>query len=267
MLRRTVGDGGRQALRSDRTLSPNRHVNGCHPEILTLWPAPQVANTKPWRHLLPFNTLSNDHVDGFLRHRRPYNRSEQYSLQHSPNVTRLLWVRHPVARILSGWHHVSNGTPSQFRRFVEEELPSRYDASCAAPSMLRSLDPFEQHYLPPQHCRCGLPCHVRYRVLHMECCPIQQVLRRRMGNSSIFPPDDVSRVNTHKLDMSAYLSRAVLATLNRLTEVEQQIFGYCRLLLRGGEAVADEGCPRAHLVRDGERERPCSGVDLGWDRP
>ena len=162
----------------------------------------QVANTKLWRRLLPFNTISNDHVDGFVRHRRPYSGSEQWQLQYSPNVTRLLWVRHPVARILAGWyarpsgassyifglcmvfaslslflppprlppcfcrdvairyarpshlslhrHHVTNGTPSQFRRFVEEELPSRYDSSCAAPSMLRSLDPFEQHYLPPQ---------------------------------------------------------------------------------------------------------------------
>ena len=99
----------------------------------------------------------------------------------------------------------------------------------------------------------------------MESCPIQHVLRRRMGNSSYLPPDDASRVNTHRLNMSTYLSPVppVLEPLNRLTAAEQKTFGYCSLVLRGGEAVADEGCPRHHLARDGERERPCSGVDIG----
>jgi len=154
-------------------------------------------------------------------------------------VVRLMWVRHPISRLLSGWRFLTpgGGTPQLFASFVMREYQRLYDAGCDAASMLLSLDPARQHYLPPQHCRCGLPCGVRWRILQLEACPIQRVFRRHLGNQSILPPTDKSKANAQTpYNATAFLA-PLLGFLNRLTAREQRALGYCELGIRDGKVV------------------------------
>jgi hypothetical protein len=48
-------------------------------------------------------------------------KAESYrdTLLHSPDVDRVVWVRHPVTRTLAGWKEIHKaGTPEEFEKFV-----------------------------------------------------------------------------------------------------------------------------------------------------
>ena len=204
-----------------------------------------VTNGKPWRRIMPFNTLANDHTHDFMRHDRAYTEAELTRLQHAPKVLRLMWVRHPITRVLSGWRFTTPpelATPARFAAFCRGELRRLYDASCGGASQLLSLHPQRQHYLPPQHCRCGRPCGVRWRTLPLEACPIQRVLRSHLGNLSALPPTDELRANVQeRFNATAFLA-PVLPLLNKLTATEQAELGYCPLEIRTGEVQVTPGC-------------------------
>ena len=117
-----------------------------------------MTQNKSWRPVL--NTR-------YVHSRLTLLRKDQLDYLRSPLHTRLMWVRHPVARILSGWvtvatdfHHVHQrnltGMPTLFEEFVRQTLAKHYDPNCHGRNRVFDHSPSMQHFLPPQHCRCGL---------------------------------------------------------------------------------------------------------------
>ena len=165
------------------------------------------------------------------------------------DVDRLMWVRHPVARIFSGWvqAHPSQG-PQRFREFVEEggQLQRDYDPLCSPASMALATDVHAQHWAPAAHCRCGQQCGVRWTVHKLEEQPMLPVLRKVLGHSPSIPPDDyrlpsvthesvkmIEKVaqmghamTTDRISRERYLTPLVVSLLNNITRVERTIFGY-----------------------------------------
>lgn len=167
-------------------------------------------------------------------------------LLNRESIERIMFVRHPVARIFSGWKQLNHrGYPKHFHDFVERQLPMEYDPGCGPVSMALAADARKQHYAPAQHCRCGLRAGVPWKVLRLEEQPLLPMLRELLGPSDAIPKDGYQLpAYTHlthlqtlverergppasaRLPPEEYLTPAVLKTLNDLTRTEQRILGY-----------------------------------------
>jgi len=142
----------------------------------------------------------------------------------SVDAQRLMFVRHPVHRIVSGWREIVgfyqrtsglvrmlHGVPhvrgypkppslDNFSSFTIAEVVTRYDADCSIESSQLSQHPILQHVLPAQHCRCGMQCASTrmlpqlaptFRVVKIEEEDIVDVLRSYTGLPDRFlPPRD-----------------------------------------------------------------------------
>ena len=114
---------------------------------------------------------------------------------YGEDVNRIMFVRHPVRRILSGfiemttsavtheefWEFYDNvdGTdrgwsPEAFDYWVyNTTFRYEYSGSCSPQSTYFSMEMFLQHWAPPQHCRCGLhdECGVEWKIYKVENIP------------------------------------------------------------------------------------------------
>jgi hypothetical protein len=153
-----------------------------------------------------------------------------------PRVRRLMWVRHPVARILHGNLQVNPKlTEEAFFQTVSKGLhrPNHpYDSSCGRATQTMSTHGFFQHYIPPQHCRCGIPCGAAYEVYRIE--DRRQSIRSVLlgyGVPTAWLPGELSAGESshstgHGVDESRWLNARVLAMLNNITSLEQRLLGY-----------------------------------------
>jgi Sulfotransferase family len=108
-------------------------------------------------------------------------------------VARIMFVRHPVLRIVSGYreifcvgHTICHSRHFRgFPNFVYSPnrtvgLQNTYRSDChhhdhADIHLRASIDGVVQHWAPPQHCRCGIPdCHIQYQYYHLERIPSTQ---------------------------------------------------------------------------------------------
>jgi hypothetical protein len=151
-------------------------------------------------------------------------------------VRRLIWVRHPVARILHGVLQIrgSKMTYATFECTVFEVMKHvhPYDQSCGLATQLMAADDHYQHYVPPQHCRCGLPCGAQYEVYRVEDArrSIKRVLTGYGVPEAWLPSaeqfGETSHSAGHGVNESVWLSARILAELNTLTALEQRLLGY-----------------------------------------
>mmetsp|Transcript_2178 Transcript_2178/g.6129 ORF Transcript_2178/g.6129 Transcript_2178/m.6129 type:complete len:305 (+) Transcript_2178:138-1052(+) len=166
----------------------------------------------------------------------PREEHPEYLWGKAPEVRRLAFVRHPVGRILHGWLMMRPwGSPTEFTRFSTRLMVRLYDDTCQGKKgVYLSVHKYLQHVLPPQHCRCSMPCGVQWEVHRIEDTPIQEVLAGLVP-SHLLPPLG-SRTNTisnllqakfHKVvDEPSFLTPRILDHLNNLTRKEQHYFGY-----------------------------------------
>jgi hypothetical protein len=155
-------------------------------------------------------------------------RGERAYVLSSPCVYRMAFVRHPVMRILRGWHQVAiQFSAHAFTRFVREHVLQQYDATCAGfKSAQWAIDSRAQHFLPAQHCRCGMACGVQYEIVRAEETGVDDALRPFVPAQHL-PPPAVARLNSKRYKpFGAYVTPETLALLNRLAAVEQRVLGY-----------------------------------------
>lgn len=179
-------------------------------------------------------------------------------------VHRIMLVRHPVLRILSGFkeiaqsqrfwqHHELNHVskedykkPESFQQWilnaddpqtVHQSFAKLYHSNCDDASLETDLHNLWQHYAPPQHCRCGIAdCQVQWHYHRLEDSP---------SLSSIFQPylpeqylaaasnkKSGQTVHTRRYQKSDYINERVLEILNEATRVEQEYFGYKPLTMK-----------------------------------
>lgn len=186
----------------------------------------------------PFTSLSNSE-----QHRQQRLATQQQLLSNSSR--RIAFVRHPVARIISGFAQITirekptlwtvedalSGHASRapatwaaaWSSFVDF-LELSYDASCANANEF-DTDPRLQHVLPPQHCRCGLECGIAFDIFRVEEEDITAVLRRFLP-ASVLPPPGKQMVHTNQYNVTSFASPRSLALLARLTQRERTYLGY-----------------------------------------
>ena len=164
---------------------------------------------------------------------------------HQKNTQRIMLVRHPVTRILSGFLEVARDSrfwedyhdydskgpaptsPGRFHTWVRESrgLTRYYTPTCDATSTNTSLLGFPQHYAPAQHCRCGIhDCGVEWTVYKVEEHSIRSILSPYFDDRFLPPPS--SAVHKKSYNVAEYLTPDILDFLNNLTKEEQQVFGY-----------------------------------------
>ena len=217
--------------------------------ISTAWKAdvPFVERADP----KTFNqSILADVEDPLQFHRYLYD-EESYS--------RIMFVRHPVLRILSGFLQIAD--KKTFWRLHDMERPSRKDNSYASPESFHrwvlnetlltryyrsecdgaddmtmkdiDLHPKLQHYAPPQYCRCGITdCGVKWNYYRLEDGKsIRDILNQDGGiPEKYLKPDETSEQIMHQrsylYSKRDYLTDKVLEYLNKMTTKEQQYFGY-----------------------------------------
>lgn len=156
------------------------------------------------------------------------NQSEVHRLLYSPEVRRVMWVRHPVSRILSAYMEFLLGgilVEISFEEFVFSFVTRFYDPSCSIWSTWLSLDGIAQHVFPSQHCRCNIPCGVSYELHHLE--TTRSVVADLYEMAGIaWRARGVSHVNDHSYNVSSLLTPRIISHLNTLTYQEQLHLGY-----------------------------------------
>lgn len=170
-----------------------------------------------------------------------------HSLLYGDSTKRLMFVRHPVRRILSGFIQVTKekswqesfwgeyetektigGGPDDFAFWLYNTTFAQheYNPTCSNLSTQLSMHDNKQHFAPPYHCRCGIwDCGVHWEVIRLEDHTIRAVLERYMPGPWI-PPPVGPRVHKGSYNASQYLAPDVLDLLNTITAVEQKLYGY-----------------------------------------
>ena len=182
-------------------------------------------------------------------------------LYDEESYSRIMFVRHPVLRILSGFLQIADkktfwrlhdmerpsrkdnlyASPESFHRWVlNETLLTRYYRSECDDADDRSmtmkdidLHPKLQHYAPPQYCRCGITdCGVTWKHYRLEDGKsIRDILHQDGGiPDKYLKPDGSSEQIMHQrsylYSKRDYLTDEVLEYLNKITNKEQHFFGY-----------------------------------------
>lgn len=164
---------------------------------------------------------------------------EGYRLLNSVDgVTRLMFVRHPVERILAGYVELLNPETAakgsvtdksdQFETWLNKFLAPRYSSRCTSTQQLYSFHGVYQHYLPAQHCRCGMPCGVDWQFFKTEEHDISEVLSKHVPD---LPRPDSEVVHHNEYIKEDFLTPAAIATLNDMTRTEREFFGYAEYKL------------------------------------
>jgi hypothetical protein len=172
--------------------------------------------------------------------------AREYALR-SPGVIRLMFVRHPVSRILSGFIEAPPKqkttararSPSAFHRFVANVLTPNYDPFCGKEAQLMALRSAEQHFLPPQHCRCGITCGVNYTVVRIEDTAVDDAIWPYVHSQHLPPAGVRLHSASPRQGVAAegqYLVPKVLDQLNMLTALEQRVLGYQPYVVKGASA-------------------------------
>jgi len=163
------------------------------------------------------------------------NETEIHRLLYSPNVRRVIVVRHPVSRILSAFVYF-RGFPGgitmnlSFEEFVFKFVAKYYDENCSEWGTALSLDDVAQHFFPAQHCRCDIPCGVNYEVHRIE--ETADLVRDLYGMAgatmfgSYAGQTSTARVHEREYNASVFLTPKMITFLNSLTLREQKYFGY-----------------------------------------
>mmetsp|Transcript_26729 Transcript_26729/g.77077 ORF Transcript_26729/g.77077 Transcript_26729/m.77077 type:complete len:648 (-) Transcript_26729:1032-2975(-) len=218
------------------------------------------AVSTAWKADVPFaeradprtfnQSILADVADPLLFHRYLYDEESH---------RRIMFVRHPVLRILSGFLQIAN--KMTFWRLHDMERPSRKNSAYASPRSfhkwvlnetlfrryyrskcddaddmtLKDIDLHSklQHYAPPQYCRCGIAdCGVEWTYYRLEDGKsIRDVLQQDGAiPNKYLKPDKASEQIMHQrsylYSKRDYLTDEVLAYLNAVTKREQTFFGY-----------------------------------------
>ena len=169
------------------------------------------------------------------------------NLLHSDHFDRVMFVRHPVRRILSGWLEsyaelvdndkgVDPSGPIAFEQWLKKShFANHYIEDCSEFSTSMSTHMHFQHVLPPQHCRCGIwDCNVKWKTYKIEEHSITSIMADLIPGPWIPPhKESDSRANSKKYNERHYFTPDVLEILNNITSVERELFGYDPIMFMG----------------------------------
>ena len=120
------------------------------------------------------------------------------------NVVRLMWVRNPFDRMISGFcvvnaRQCSTYSTRNFNLYLAANLPYLLQGynkgKCDQKTQLMSLDRRKQHWSPGQHCRCGLPSGVKWKLYDLYKNPVEKILPPYLGFPETFVvPSNSSQV-------------------------------------------------------------------------
>lgn len=175
------------------------------------------------------------------------DKDEFNKLLYGEETNRIMFVRHPVRRILSGfiqmakhkgedfWHqyHFEEDLgygPEAFHKWIlHSPFRFEYDPDCSKASTYFSMEMWSQHWAPPQQCRCGMwDCDVEWKIYKTEEHNMSSVMAEYIPGPWI-PEDDAKPVHSHSkvYDWKEYFKTpGVLDFLNTMTKGEQEFFGY-----------------------------------------
>ena len=163
---------------------------------------------------------------------------------YDDDVTRIMFVRHPVHRVLSAFLQTAKGglfwrlhgfdrnmgaTPESFRRWIQDPdiFYKYYHSECNANSTSFDIHYKIQHFAPPQHCRCGIhDCKVKWKVFKIEQHTIRSVLKDHLPGKYLPPANSTEILHKRKYTVRDYLTDDILAFLNLVTKEEREFFGY-----------------------------------------
>ncbi len=163
---------------------------------------------------------------------------------YDSNVTRIMFVRHPVHRLLSAFIQTARGrlfwklhgfsknlkaSPKTFRKWINNRdlFFKYYSGTCHANSTELNTHFKIQHWAPPQHCRCGLhDCEVNWKIYKIEQHSVQSVLKDYLPQKYLPPANATEILHTRKYTKKDYLTKDILDFLNYVTKEEQAFFGY-----------------------------------------
>lgn len=169
------------------------------------------------------------------------------NLLHSDHFDRVMFVRHPVRRILSGWLEsyamlidnykgVDPSGPIAFEQWLKKLVfANHYIEDCSEFSTSMSTHMYFQHVLPPQHCRCGIwDCNVKWKTYKIEEHSVTSIMADLIPGPWIPPhKENDSRANSKKYNERDYFTSDVLEILNNITSVERELFGYDPIMFMG----------------------------------
>lgn len=165
------------------------------------------------------------------------------SRQQLSQTRHIMFARHPVIRVLSGWMHICTRggqvtaakggcVPSKFARFIAEDFKRDYDETCGDKTLDLDGDGMKQHWVPAQHCRCGIPCGVQWEFFKIEDVGVLKVMKTLLPDLKVDEDLDSYRAHKGHYDqlegdwLALYLTGQTLQSLNDITAVEQKFFGY-----------------------------------------
>lgn len=171
---------------------------------------------------------------------------------YGDNVTRIMFVRHPILRILSGFLEVARfrvfwtkihslkrnlgTTPLAFQTWITSgAFQQHYHSTCNDDSVNKSLNRAIQHWAPPQHCRCGMyDCGIKWQVYKLEehNGGIAKILSRHLPETYLPKTRGTETIHHQRsYNLTDYLTLEVLEILNQATDEEQEFFGYIPLTI------------------------------------
>jgi hypothetical protein len=173
------------------------------------------------------------------------NEFQQYL--YGDSVSRIMFVRHPILRILSGFLEVARfrvfwtkihsfqrnlgTTPLAFQSWVTSGVfRQHYHSTCNEDSVNKSLNRAIQHWAPPQHCRCGIhDCGIKWQVYKLEehNGGIAGILSRYLPAKHLSNTRSNDTIHHQRsYNLTDYLTPEVLEILNQDTKEEQEFLGY-----------------------------------------
>ena len=191
-----------------------------------------------------FNRPHHGSILAAVRNSRDFNH-----YLYDDNVTRIMFVRHPVIRVLSGFLEMAKSSsfwklhglkqnvgasPETFRRWIQDPklFYKYYHSECRKNSASLDVHPKIQHWAPPQHCRCGIhDCNAKWNVFMIEQHKIQSVLKNYLPEKYLPPANSTEILHKRKYTVRDYLADDILAYLNLVTKEEQEFFDYDPLVI------------------------------------
>jgi Sulfotransferase family len=196
-----------------------------------------IQHNMTWETGGPPSTTQFQHMLGSENTTIKSNRSNIQRFHYltsndSISVARIMFVRHPVIRIVSGYRqiycishrHCQNRHYRAFSNFVFSQhrikgLQNTYRPTCENDDehdfhhhhdhrhdihWNASIDKIIQHWAPPQHCRCGIhDCGIQYTYYHLERIPsVQYVLHQYLLQLTVSDTTNYDHHNHHGHDNS-----------------------------------------------------------------
>ena len=164
----------------------------------------------------------------------------RHDVLEGANTTRVMFVRDPVTRTLSGWITMNghNLSKERFWHWLRTSFETQYTDVCDDRAIMLSKHGWLQHWTPAQFCRCGMAsCGASYQVHRIEDRAPPEVLSPYFTDAQLgLGPTNIGadgksvlRCHAKSSNESEYLTPDVVRFIKRVTRKERKWFGYDKI--------------------------------------